>query len=199
MFLSFSATAKADRTTVRQARFPQDYYYAAYLEYGLTPALTVGVDAGYGTNGDHTVLAFARHPVLQGRAGANVFALKAGAGTTRTGGQSQTLVMAGADWGRGFDTIFGDGWLSLETGLHYFTERGEVAAKADLTAGVKAGDMKFMLQLQSGKYPGGDPYLRLVPSIAREVSAGQHVEVGLEAGLIGDDRIGVKVGAWLEF
>lgn len=198
-FLSVSAIARADRDSLSAETFPQELWGAFYLEYGLTPKITVGIDAGYGDNGDHTILAFARYPLGAGQ-GAHRLALKAGAGTARMSGVPDTLVMAGFDWGRGFQTRLGDGWLSLETGLHYFLQQQGLAAKADLTLGLKPWDgTKLMLQLQAGQYPGGDPYLRLAPSVARQIRKGMHLELGLEAGIAGDDRVGIKLGTWLEF
>lgn len=199
VFLSASATARSDRASIGAAGFPQEIFAAFYLEYGLTPNITVGLDASHDDKGDFTALAFMRRPIGRGENG-HVFALKAGAGTTRTGSTTQSLVMAGFDWGRGFETGLGNGWLSLETGLYYRTGQGELAAKADLTLGLKPSDRtKLMLQVQAGQYPGGDAYLRLVPSVALQIREGAHVELGLAAGLAGDDRLGVKIGTWLEF
>ncbi|MDJ0627452.1 MAG: hypothetical protein QNJ44_04250 [Rhodobacter sp.] len=199
VFLSLSHTLKGDPATMLTYGIVEESYTAVYLEYGLTAKTTVGLDAGYADGGDYTVLVFARRPVGPGT-GRNIFALKAGAGTARMGNRAQSVLMAGAHWGRGLNTLFGDGWLSLETGLHYFTARGETAAKADLTLGVKPGGKnKVMLQVQAGQYPGSDAYLRLVPSVATQLRKGLHVEMGAEAGLVGDDRIGLKLGTWLEF
>jgi hypothetical protein len=53
--------------------------------------------------------------------------------------------------------------------------------------------------VQVGDYPGSDFYLRLVPSVAREIRPGRMIELGAQFGVAGDSRVGVKLGTWLEF
>ncbi len=84
--------------------------------------------------------------------------------------------------------------------VHYRFGTGDIVAKTDATLGLKPrDDLKVFIQLQSGRYPDSEPYLRAVPSLAWEFSPGRHVEVGIPVGISGDDRIGLKIGGWVEF
>ena len=72
--------------------------------------------------------------------------------------------------------------------------------KADLTLGLNTGDRtKLFVQFQGGKYPGNDPYLRVVPSMAYRIGDRHHLEFGVPVGLLGGETLGLKLGTWLEF
>ena len=186
-FVALSFTAKADRTTMATTGFPTDSYTALYLEHGLTPKLTLGLDAGRAKEGSYTALAFARWPFWKDT-GPNV------------SGQSDTVSMLGLSFGRGLTTRFGGGWIALDTSARYRISQRNVVLKADLTLGLTVQEVtKLMLQFQAGQYPGDDTYLRIAPSVARKFGRNKYVELGLEAGVIGDSRVGLKLGTWLEF
>jgi hypothetical protein len=198
-FVALSFTAKADRTTMATSGFPEDNYSALYLEHGVTPRLTLGLDSGYAKDGTYAALAFARRPIASG-AGPNVFAISAGLGVTNLGGQSDTVSMVGLHFGRGLATRLGGGWVALDTSARYRILQRNAVVKADLTLGLAVQPRtKLMLQFQAGQYPGSDAFLRVVPSVARKFGRNMHVELGLEVGAIGDRQIGLKLGTWLEF
>jgi len=198
-FVSLSFTAKGDPTTMTTTGFPQESFSTLYVEHGLMPRLTVGLDAGYSQAGDYSVLAFASRPVGPGDA-KNRFALEAGAGVWDSGRQSDTVLHFGLDYGRGISTGLGDGWVAVDTAVQYRVSLQEVIYKADLTVGLATGKRtKIMMQLQAGDYPGSEAYVRLAPSITRQFGPRTQLELGLEAGVIGDSRIGLKLGTWFEF
>ncbi len=194
-FLSAGYTASVDPETLGAMSIQMEGYATAYLEYGVSDRLTFGIDAGMGAPGDHTVIAFARTPVRFGN-GTHVFAVKAGVGTTKNTGTSQSLVQIGASWGRGIQTRFGNGWLSLDTSVQYRLTTQDIDGKVDLTLGIKPDKRtKLMLQVQTGSAP----YLRLAPSAVRQIGPGRHVELGLDIGVVGVKTVGLKLGSWLEF
>ena len=174
-------------------------YSTAYLERGLGGNLTLGVDAGMDANTDYTAIFFLRRSVGAGN-GPNVFAFQGGLGVAGSVGAPDYLLQVGASWGRGMTTRLGGAWAALDTSVQYRFENGEIATKADLTLGLKPADRtKLMLQVQVGDYSGSAPYLRIVPSVAREFRPGRHIELGAQFGVMGDTRVGVKLGTWLEF
>ncbi len=174
-------------------------YTALYAEYGATPRLTFGIDAGKADNGEYTAILFARHALDWELFGGKT-ALQGGAGAAEFGGDSDTLLELGAAWGKGLETRFGGGWLGIDTKLHYFTDTEDIATKVDVTLGIKPNDRTMViLQLQAADYPGSDPSLALVPSIVRKVGKRNYFELGLDVGVANDSTAGVKLGTWLEF
>ncbi len=112
----------------------------------------------------------------------------------------EPIVQVAASAGRGLRRAKGPGWLSADAQLHYRTETGEIVKKLDLTYGATLSNRtRALFQIQSGDYPGSDPYLRLAPSVVYRLSEGSMVEVGAALGLSGGDTFGLKIGTWLEF
>ncbi len=195
-FLSFS-------TTLTSARDPLGHDLQSdssiYVERGIRENLTFGLDGQIDLVGEYSLLAFLRRPIMQ-RAERNRFAVLGGAGVIIAGDQTIPLVRIGAAWGRGLQTRFGSGWASVDTSAEYRGDQSDVSIKADLTLGLKPTDrLKLILQLQTGRYVGSDPYIRLAPSVVRQFGPGRHIELGLQVGVAGDDRVGLKMGSWLEF
>lgn len=197
MFLSFGYTLSSPKDALGD---DLQGYSSTYLERGLGADLTLGVDAGMETDTDYSAIFFLRRPFGSG-AGPNVFAYQGGLGLAGSAGtRHDYLLQLGASWGRGLTTPWGAGWAALDTSVQYRLEKGEIAGKADLTLGLKPTDRtKLMIQMQVGDYPGSAPYLRLVPSVARELGRGRHIELGAQFGVRGDDRLGARLGTWLEF
>lgn len=93
-----------------------------YGEFGLSPRLTLGLDAGRSGNGDGTALLFLQRAL--GRLdGVNHFAGALGIGVARSGGQENPVAQAMLGWGRGFAALplgeslgqrLGPGWVAVE-------------------------------------------------------------------------------------
>lgn len=198
VFLSFSETLSAAPPDWGGA---PDSYASLYAEYGLTPRLSLGLDAGHGREaGSWTAIVYLRRALDDG-AGRHRFATELGLGARgRAGQRPEPLIRPGLSWGMGLTTRWGDGWAGVEAYAEHRAASGETAFKADTTIGVKprAGRM-LILQLQAGDYPDAAPYVRVVPSLVQRLGRHSHLELGLSAGAVGDDRIGVKLGTWIEF
>ena len=198
-FVGLSYTARGDTTSLGTPAFALSGSGSLYLEYGATAKLTFGLDATRADTGDYSALAFARYPVVTGLVPGKL-AVRGGIGMHDTAAGTEQFVQLGAHWGKGMETGYGPGWLSLDTQLDYRLTTGDTVAKADLTLGVKPNDRtKLMLRLQSGAYPGSDPYLRIAPSVARKTGDRQHVVLGVELDLIGGSNAGLTLGTWLAF
>ncbi|MDF0603830.1 hypothetical protein P1J78_24255 [Psychromarinibacter sp. C21-152] len=174
-------------------------YLSLMVEHGWTARLTFGLEAGRADAGDHKAFLYVARSVGPADA-THRFAVRAGLGRIRAGGVDEAAALAGLSWGRGFTTGLGDGWAAVDSTLHYRFGTGDIVAKTDATLGLKPRDgLQVFVQFQAGRYPGNAPYLRAVPSLAWEFSPGRHVEVGVPVGLVGDNAVGLKIGAWLEF
>ncbi|MCG6903595.1 MAG: hypothetical protein LJE68_13025 [Rhodobacter sp.] len=195
-FLSFTHTLSAPMDAPVQNL---SGYSTAYLERGLGRNLTLGFDGGMAAGGDYAAIVFLRRSLGSGQ-GRNAFALQGGLGLATSSGSASYVIEAGASWGRGMKTVLGAGWAALDTRLQYRPDQAGIVAKADLTLGFKPVERtKLMFQVQLGDYPDSDPYVRLAPSLAREIGPGRHIELGAQIGVVGDDRVGLKLGTWLEF
>jgi len=195
-FMSLSITASNPADALGET---PDLFGSFYMERGLGRELTLGFDTGLDQDMDYTSLIFLRKPVGPAES-PHRFALRLGGGTSLSGGVTDYVAMAGGAWGRGFETRFGSAWAVLDLSMQYRINAQESVAKADLTLGVKPSDRtKIMVQFQSGDYPGSKPFLRVVPSVARKFGERTHIELGAQIGLSGEDRVGVKLGTWLEF
>lgn len=198
VFLSFSQTVSAAPTAWGGA---PETYASLYAEYGLTPRLTLGLDAGHSrVAGSWTAIVYLRR-ALDGGAGRHRFAPELGLGARgRAGRRPEPVVRPGLSWGTGLSTRWGPGWAGVESYVEYRFQTGETVLKADTTLGVKPRNGRMLiLQLQAGDSAGAEPYLRIAPSLVQRVGRRSHVELGLTAGALGDDRVGVKLGSWVEF
>lgn len=197
-FLSFSQTVGENR---------DEDYNALFLEYGLTPNTTLGLDAGMGKGLENwQAILFLRRPV-GATDGASRRAVELGLGLsgsapplTALPSDLSPLLRPGLSWGRGLDTRWGNGWVGVETLAELRLNSGDVALKADTTLGLKrSGGAMMILQFQAGDYPGADPYLRLAPSYVQPLGSRLHLELGVVAGVAGDDAARIKLGTWLAF
>jgi hypothetical protein len=201
-FLSVSHTVSTGLATLLVPTEDLRGYTSFYAEHGLTATWTVGLDAGSGSGTDtspRAALVFARRPLGHGEV--NRFAAEFGLGYQHdaTDG-SQARLRPGLSWGRGFESRWGGGWLGLETSADLRLPSGDVAYKADATAGLRPReDWMVIFQVQTGLYPDSDPLVRLAPSVVRRLGGHAHAQLGLLAGVAGDDAIGAKLALWFEF
>ena len=194
-FLSFGATFSAPYDAPGQ---DHRLYNQLYIEHGLGRDITLGFDAGMDMHSDYSAVVFLRRPIDLGSR--SKFAVQAGLGSASSGGQTGYVLHVGASWGRGLDTRLGSGWLAVDAKADYRLEQAELGVTTDFTLGLKPGDRtKLIIQLQTGRYPGSDAYIRLAPAYVREIAPGRHIELGAQLGLVGDRRAGLKLGSWLEF
>ena len=203
VFLSFGQQASTGATTLLGAVTDIRSWSSVYAEYGLTERLTVGLDAGLGQGRDERVaaaLVFARLPVWS--PGAHRVALDLGLGTLAVTDEArQTRLRLGLAWGRGLaDGRWGGGWLGMESSAELREPAGEVALKADFTAGWKPSERWMLIgQVQTGYYPDAGGVVRLAPSVVRKVSARSHLQLGATAEIVGERALGVSGAVWFSF
>lgn len=202
-FLSFGQQLSTGATTLFGAATDIRSWSSVYAEYGLTDRLTVGLDAGLGQGQDErieAVLAFARLPVWS--PGEHRVAVDFGLGTVaETDAVRQTRLRLGLAWGRGFaEGRWGGGWLGMESSAELREPAGEVAVKADFTAGWKPNDRWMVIgQVQTGYYPAAGGIVRLAPSVVRRLSARSHLQLGVTAEVVGERALGLSGAVWLSF
>lgn len=171
-----------------------------YLEYGATPRLTLGLDAGHAIGSaledpGWQALLFGRYDLAPDgplRIGAGL-----GAGVTSDGVDSRPLLRANLAIGRGFDSRYGGGWA--EADLQAVRFGGETAWKLDTTAGLSPrGGRLLFLQAQTAKFPGAETQLRLLPTLVQRFGPVK-VEFAATVDAAPETRFGLKLGLWREF
>ncbi|WP_041669196.1 hypothetical protein [Cereibacter sphaeroides] len=187
-----------------------------WAEYGLTPRITLGLDAGRSGRGDGKLILWAQKAWERGP---HRIAASAGLGAVRLEGALAPLAQLGGAWGRGIETRFGPGWLALEmrgivTGRNVTLEQRldaqtvatvaflvpETSAKAELTLGLSPRDrLKVIeqLQLEYGRDSGFDA--RLATSLVYDLARPTKLEMGLILPIESASEPALKLGLWLEF
>jgi hypothetical protein len=198
-FVSLSYTATTGARTLLLPQQDLRSFASVFAEHGLARDWTIGLDAGRGDSLS-AALVFLRHPVWTGDTGHRIAAeLGLGVQDDPENGL-QVRVRPGLAWGRGFESRWGQGWAGLEASADLRLPTQEWGLKSDMTAGLKPTDrLMLIMQVQSGKYPGSEPIVRLAPSVVRRISESMHLQLGAIASIAGDDAVGLKLSAWFTF
>ena len=172
---------------------PVDLYGSAYVEYGLTSRLTIGLDSGIDGFGNGQALAFLRLPLFQGHRGRAAAELGIGARWSLL--EVTPIIRPGLSWGRDLGVFGRSGWTSFDATLTFPTDGARPVPKIDAIIGLDAGKRtKLMLGLTLER-----PAPTLSPAIAYRLSKTFHVTLGLK--LRGDKSRShaLTIGCWQEF
>ncbi len=198
-FVALSYAMAEDPELFGTEAFDPAGYLSLMIEHGVGDRLTFGLDAGRSDAGDYKAVTYLSR-TFGPMDGKMRYAVQLGAGTSRHFMGDDPVAYLGTSIGRGLETPWGTGWAAMDTTSYYRTRTQEFVTKADITVGLNTGDrVKLFVQVQTGKYPTNDAYVRVVPSMAYEVRDGRYIELGVAVGLVGDSNMGVKLGTWLEF
>ena len=209
-FLSFSEERDSDA----------NYYTQFYLEYGLTPRVTLGAELGK-TRSEKSLLVWLQWANMpEGRP--DRWSASLGLGMVDREEQLQPLGQATIAWGRGWDNlplldrIRGGGWLTAELKGQLSTEPEEYSSeysggetygiyltpsasgKLDLTIGWNANErLKLMSQL---RFEHRDEGLstRLVVSGVHDLVGPLKLELGAITPLDSKSEAAIKLGLWLD-
>ncbi|RBO55134.1 hypothetical protein DSD19_00370 [Rhodovulum sp. BSW8] len=194
--LSFSYEADRDRTYGSQWG-----YGSLYGEYGLTPKLTLGLDAGQGDDADDwKAILFLRFRSgigwLPGRLATEFGAGAAGA----PGGLTEPVIRTGLSWGTGFTTADGSGWINLDARTDTRPQSALVDYKLDITLGVMPNPRTQLTLELWGEDTATEPRtVKLSPAISRRIGKGTWLRLGGIVGIHNDPSIGMVIGSRIEF
>lgn len=203
-------------TLSQQADAAGETWTGVWGEYGLTPRITLGVDAGISGRGDGKAIVWGQKAWVRGE---HRLAASAGIGASFIGEEIMPLAQIGGGWGRGLTTPLGPGWAAAEAraivttrnvtvaqrinALTYATYAyllPETSAKAELTLGLKPRDRLMLigqLQLEQGRETDLDT--RLAGSVVYSLRNPARLEVGVISPISGAAEPALKLGLWLEF
>jgi hypothetical protein len=189
-------------------------YTALFAEWGLSPRLTLGLDAGRSVSGQTKAVVFLRAPVMawaDSRVAAEI-------GWGEIAGQR--VIRPGLSFGRSLANAYGAGWFAVDTVLELDLETRDMDVKADITLGFTPSPPSgppvpwtAMLQVQTGivaikesllqlREAGIRPqpsFMRIVPSVTYRLRDGVDLELGFYRNLTGSDERGFKLGLWTRF
>ncbi|ARC90159.1 hypothetical protein [Rhodovulum sp. MB263] len=194
--LAFSHEANRDRTW--GSRWG---YSSVYGEYGMTPKLTLGLDAGKGeAPDDWKAIAFLRFGSeidwLPGRLATEFGAGAAGA----PGGMTEPVIRAGLSWGTGFTTPDGSGWISLDARTDSRPQSAMVDYKLDITLGVMPNPRTQLTLEIWGEEAATEPRtVKLSPAVSRRIGKDTWLRIGGIVGIHNDRSIGLVIGSRIEF
>lgn len=170
---------------------PTGRYNTLYIEYGLTPRLTLGLDVGRSVSGQSKTVAFLQMPIRNRDKGPKI-AAQLGVGKVA----DQTVIRPGLSLGWGLD----HGWLAIDSVTEFGLEQGNIDWKADVTWGRNLNKgRKLMVQIQTGETTIDPLFARIAPSLVTPLNDRLMLETGVSMGLVGDSSMGVTVGMWMEF
>lgn len=167
-------------------------YTSLYVDYGLGPRVTLGLDAGRASGRDGKLLVFLQRA---GTAGRMHHSWQLGLGRR----DGAAVLRPGVSIGRGFGGDDRTGWVAADA-FALIGPSGAADLKLDLTAGLShAGGRKTMLQLQSGRMGAEPPFAKLEASVALPVWPRASVTLGAFHGLGALDERGIAIGLWQRF
>lgn len=192
-------------------------YSGLYGEYGFRPRTTLGYELGHTNVGETTALLWIQRALDDGE-GPNRFAVSAGVGGVRTDQGWLGIGQVGASWGRGFEGLWGGGWMTAEARIRiagsvdavaaglglgdaasaYLTP--ETSAKLDMTLGFRPAERLMVVnQLRLEQRPDADFSAKLALSVIGDVGGPAKIELGVIQPLTGPGEPALKLGSWVEF
>ena len=190
VFVSFGGDA------TRPAGDETTFDPSLYVEWGITPRLTLGFD-GFATGDGQSAngFVFLRYPFDDGE-GANRFAWSVGVGPALSnGGDPVTALRVGLNWGRGLD----NGWLALDTQAVLRSDFDKIETKAEFTWGRElAENWTGIVTFQVGTGSTGDAYSKITPSVVWAASDRLSLRAGVTQNLDGGP-VSLTLQTWLSF
>ena len=181
----------------------QDARSGSYLEYGLRPGLTIGVDVSHGidTAGRRSGTGtFFFRRALGSTEGTHRFAYDIGLGAAWGSDLILPHLKAGVSWGRGYSFVGGSGWMVIETSLTLGLRGTGSLAKLDATLGYDFNDtVSAMMQVYTSRVDG-ETYGTLAPSLLiRPGESDYRFQIGAEREIGGFGQTSLKFGLWRNF
>lgn len=170
----------------------------AYVEYGLTPRLTVGANVLTGADGAGEALAFARLP-LGPQERPNKLAVEIGAGAFGQGRSWRPLSKATLSYGRGFENAWGYGWVSVDASAEYRSGAADPTFKLAGTIGQSSGmTWRPMLEVELARTGARSSWL-VAPGLLRDGPRDVTFVFQFERHSGSDRRYGLRLGLWRNF
>ena len=116
--------------------------------------------------------------------------------------ESEVILRPLLAYGYGFAGSGFTGWTGVEASIEFRERTAGEPVKVDAIIGLKperTPRTAWLMALQSGDFPGIEPYAKLRPGVAVRVWRGVSLESSLVLGLAGEQTVGARIGIWAEF
>ena len=193
VFLSFGGNV----ALLGEAARPVYYDPTIYVEYGLTPRLTFGLDGFTADKGEAgSLFFFLRFPLYHSAAGDRFAATIATGATLMPNGALEETPRLSLHWGRGMAT----GWMAADAEVKYGLTRQIAQSKIDITWGFRFDDdWSSVVVGTAGIGLEGDFYAKFSPSLLYRVTDRISLRAGLVQALTGDLGTGISAETWIRF
>lgn len=178
---------------------------SGYMEFGITPTSTVGLDMGLSRNENGKKLAygtiFLRRAIGSSK-GPSKWAYEVGIGATYRGRPepARPHIKTGLSWGRGFQLKGKSGWMAVDTSALWDLEDSLHVGKVDTTLGLNFNDRFTGIMQLNLAHQEGESFSYFEPSF---VISPRKADIKLQIGLITPmdepERSALKLGLWHEF
>lgn len=191
VFMAFGVTMRSDTVTLEtENKF--------YLEYGLFPRVTLGIDYNEIPGRAGHALAFFRLPLGPTNKRSR-YALELGIGQHNWLGEWSPMYKATLAIGRGFESKLGNGWIGAEAAFERRTGLPEPVYKLDAVAGLSSGwKLRPLIKLETAYIPGQPFSWSITPGVMFDVGNSTWV-LGIERRSAMRDTLGITFGLWRDF
>ncbi len=189
--LSFGATQFSETTN------------AAYIEYGLSDATTIGLDISSFTNSQKVRNGFGNLFVRRAFGptnGASRMSYEIGIGGLWGNEMRRPTLKAGLSWGRGFEVGQRAGWVNLDSAYILEPTLGENITKFDGTFGMELSDITTGLVEVTLSHQNSATYGAVEPSVLFRPKGSQfNIKVGAQIPFDEQEKSALKLGIWHHF
>jgi hypothetical protein len=191
-FSAISSTVRGNITV------PLENENSFYLEYGLTPFLTLGADLNEKRGLAAHALLFARLPL--GKPDWRTrYAIELAAGTHMWRNEWFPMYKLAFAVGRGFETRWGNGWMALEAAYEVRTGLTDPAIKLDGVIGMSSGwRVRPLLKIETAQIADSPLAWAVTPGVMFDVGKSTWI-IGLERRKALQETYGITFGFWRNF
>jgi len=174
-----------------------------YLEYGVRPKLTLGLDLNEGDSLSGHGLVFARFAPGKARESGsrkNYFAIETAIGAHYQGELIAPMYKLTLSWGRSLKTKRLSAWLAVDLAGEQRKGLPGPTLKMDTTLGLNGvRRVQPMLQIETSRPADGAVNWAVIPSLRIARRNGITWVVGVERKFAGRHSVGVKFSIWKDF
>jgi len=173
--------------------------FGYYADYGLTSAVTLGVDLNDNDKLSGHALVFVRIPL--GRTSHSYhLAVELALGASHYLNSWVPMQKATLSFGRTFDSIWGPGWLAIDGAYEMRGLDSEPILKLDATIGLSdPKQLRPILQIETAKITGHPLFYTITPGVQIPLTQDTRLLIGAEHRVTTQRSLGLKVGVWHRF
>jgi len=173
--------------------------FGYYGEFGVSPFLTLGIDLNDNDNLAGHALVFARVP-LEFLPSEHHLATELALGGAHYQNVWKSMHKLTLSYGHAFDSIWGPGWLAIDSAYEKRAINTGAILKLDATIGLSDNThLRPMLQIETAKISGHQLFYTITPSLQFPLPRDLKLLIGVEHRVTTRRSIGLKVGMWHRF